>query len=500
MPNAPMQSVPPHRGSPSLVPYLWALVAMVAALATTNPLLTAACVLVLALLGRLLWRPGEPPVLLFAAGYQWIQVSTLVFVADYNSKPVSMLSFSPQVEKAIWLGLLGLVMLGAGMHIGVRRLGNARSAILDPALRVFSVERVFALYAIFAVIAAVTPYLVWKLLPIAQIIYQIADLKWVFYLLLGYLTFGRQAKRGYFIAATLAEFIAGIGFFSEFKTVFFMCGLLILSLHLRINLRMILAVAGVSTVIFFAGLAWMSIRDDYRSFLNQGTGQQVVLVSPVEQVKEFGSLVSEVDAGDLRSSAEEMFTRLAYVDYFAAVLNYVPKQRPFEGGHLLWSAIRHMLIPRFLDPNKEVLESDSEITMRYTGLTVASSREGTSIGIGYMAEGYVDFGVYGMLILVMAFGLIWGRMYTWVVSQTRVVATGLAFGTALIMGASQFEVAEVKLLAGMVAKFLVFAVVLRYVMPTVHRWLAVDARTAKLGVVPGANALNDTPVVSIGSN
>lgn len=480
--------------------YMWAIVAIVAAMTTANPLLTAAAVLVLLLLARLLWRPGEPPILLFAAAYQWMQVSTLLLIADFQAKPVSAMSFSPSVERAIWLGLIGLLMLGLGMHFGVRKLGPGRPAVTDPQLAALSVERVFAIYGFFALIAATTPYIVWKLLPVASLLEAFASLKWVFYMLLGYLTLRRGTKRGYFAIASLIEFIVGIGFFSGFKTVFFVCGLLIMSMHLRVNLRMIAATIAVIAAILVAGFAWMKIREDYRNFLNQGTGQQVVLVSPVEQVQEFGSLVSEVDAEDLRESAEQMFTRLAYVDYFAAVLDYIPKERPFEGGRLLLAAIRHVLIPRFLDPNKEVLESDSEITMRYTGLTVASGDQGTSIGIGYMAEGYVDFGVYGMLVLVLALGLLWGKMYEWLVSHSRITATGLAFGTALFIDASQFEVAEIKLIGGMVAKFLVFAVVMRFIMPAAHRWLTVKRGAPAMDLNSSARAFTDPRAVRLGAD
>src|SRR5690242_17504329 len=126
--------LPAKRQRLPLTAYLWAIVAVIAALGTTNPLLTAASVFVLLFLGWLLWRPGEPPVLLFAAGYQWSQVTTLVFLGDYESKPVALLSYSPKVEQAIWLGLVGLIVLATGMRYGVRRLGNIYPAVLDPEL------------------------------------------------------------------------------------------------------------------------------------------------------------------------------------------------------------------------------------------------------------------------------------------------------------------------------------------------------------------------------
>jgi hypothetical protein len=383
------------------------------------------------------------------------------------------MSYFAKIELAIWLGLAGVVALAIGMRLGVRKLPAPATAEVDEQLRTLSVDRLFALYLAWAVFDAATPYLVWRLLPIAQLLFAIGSLKWVFYMLLGYATLRRRSKIIYFGLATVIEFVAGIGFFSGFKTVFLVCALVILSGHARLNLRMLVAGAVMAAVLLLTGLGWMSIRDEYRAFLNQGTGKQVVLVSPTEQVSEFAALVSNIQPEDLSGSVERMFQRLAYVDYFAAVLDYVPRKRPFENGALLWRSLQHILVPRFLDPSKGILESDSEITMRYTGLSVASDAQGTSIGIGYMAEGYVDFGIYGMLILGLVCGFVWGKMYAWMVSRAEIAATGFALGTTLLLiNASQFEIAEIKLLGGMVSEFLVLAVMLRFLMPGLHRWLA----------------------------
>jgi hypothetical protein len=457
------------------------------ALTTTNPALTAASILTLFILGNLLWRPGEPPVLLFAAAYQWMQVTTLVFIADFKRVPVTLISISAGVETAIWLGLLGILVLAIGMRFGVRRLQPPAAAAIDRQLASFSVRRVFALYLASALFAAVVPYLTWRLLPIAQLLLELGSLKWAFYILLGYITLKRRTKRVYFIIATLLEFVAGIGFFSGFKTVFFVCALVILSTHIRVNARMLIASLLIVSVVALSGVGWISIREEYRNFLNRGTGQQVVLVSPTEQVTEFADLVTSIEPQDLSGSAEQMFRRLAYVDFFAAVLDYVPSRHPFENGAILLKAVRH-LFPRFLDPGKDILESDSEITMRYTGISVASADRGTSIGIGYMAEAYVDFGAYGMFVLVILFGVLWGSMYAWLVSRGGVIATGLALGTTLLIGASQFEIAEAKLLGGMLSEFLVLAVFVRFAMPALHHWLGYTANARARFTVGNADA------------
>src|SRR4051812_2082352 len=63
--------------------YIVAGLLVAAAALTSNPALTACCIISFVILAALLWRPGEPPVLFFACAVQWIQVAMKVFHADY---------------------------------------------------------------------------------------------------------------------------------------------------------------------------------------------------------------------------------------------------------------------------------------------------------------------------------------------------------------------------------------------------------------------------------
>lgn len=451
--------------------YAVALVLAVAANLTTNPLLTGASIFTLLALVQLLWHPGEPPALLFAAGFQWLQVSTLVLVADYQRTPVSTLSFSGHVEAAILLSLLGLIVLAIGIRVAVRRRTGASTKALEQRVNTLSIERVFALYLITAIVALPIPSIAARFLSVAQMLYGIVTLKWIFYLVLGIVTTRRRSKVSYFVTATLLELVTGIGFFAEFKTLLFVAALAILSSHVRFTVRTVALVAFTGLLAFVLGLTWMSVREQYRLILNQGTGKQVILVSPTQRVTSFVDLVGELDPESLGDAVQSTLTRLAYVDYFGATIDYVPSKRGYENGGLLWRALVHMFLPRFIDPDKAVLESDSEITMRYTGLAVASADEGTSIGLGYMAEMYVDFGPAGMFVPIFVLGLLWGAMYAYLASRKAVGPYGQASAAILLLSASQFEISQLKLVGGMVSRFLILAVVLRFILPPIYKML-----------------------------
>src|ERR1700754_4714289 len=69
-----------------------------AGLATVNPLLTAAGMLVPIALVYLLWRPSEPPVMLFAVGMQWLQAYTPVLSADMAGVTMHRRFGGPELE------------------------------------------------------------------------------------------------------------------------------------------------------------------------------------------------------------------------------------------------------------------------------------------------------------------------------------------------------------------------------------------------------------------
>jgi hypothetical protein len=438
---------------------------------TANPLLTVASVLVLPLFIRLLWRQDEPPVLLFAISFQWAQVTAKVFHADYLGLDIAALSRSSHVVQAVWLGLVGLVVLAVGMRLGMNRLGLLDTERLRRQLRRLSTDRVFMLYLAVTLLDGLVARFAWLVPGLTQILLAATSMRWVFFFLLGYLVLQRKENRYFFIIAALIEFVAGIGYFSGFKTVLFVAAIVVLAVRPRLNLRTASLGVALAALLVVLGAGWMSIRGQYRGYLNQGTGGQVVRVSRTQQLTKLATLAGEVRADDLAASIEPMFERLAYVDFFAAVIDHVPERRPHENGALWGQSVQHILMPRLLFPNKPVLPSDSERTMKYTGLTVASGAQGTSVSMGYMAESYIDFGPYGMFLPIFLIGLLWGFMYYYFVSRARLLVVGYAFATALLIHANQFEVTSLKLLGSVVMKFIVLALLLRFAMPVLNRWM-----------------------------
>ena len=436
-----------------------------------NPWLTAASILVLPVFMSLLWRQGETPVLLFAVGYQWLQVTAKVFHADVLGIPVDDMAESGTVELAIYLGLIGLVVLSLGMRLGMRRLKRVRAVSAMLEAKTLSPDRAFVIYLVGTAFASVVQKFAWIVSGLEQPLLALVVIKWVFFFVLGYVVLYRRERYFYFFTAVAIEFISGIGFFSGFKIVLFVTLLVVFTVRYEIRLGTILSGTFVLAVLILLGAAWTSVKTEYREFLNQDTRRQVTLVSRSEQFGKLAELVGQLQPEDVFYALGPLFERVAYVDYFALTLDYVPRYRPHEEGHVWFNSIRHVFTPRIFFPNKPRLRSDSELTMQYTGLYLASDDQGTSISLGYMVESYIDFGYSGMFFPIFVLGLFWGYMYYYFMTRAKSTLLGFAFATALLLGAYQFEMASIKLLGGIMVKFIVLALVVHFLQDRIALWL-----------------------------
>ena len=217
-------------------------------------------------------------------------------------------------------------------------------------------------------------------------------------------------------------------------------------------------------------LGWTAIKVEYRDAISRGSNTQVVSVGALQQAGILLDLVGELDGAALGDGADQLIDRIAYVDFFAQTMTFVPRIRRHEEGRLWMAAISHVLMPRAFFPGKAPLEPDTIRTERYTGLWLSGPGGGTSIALGTPAESYVDFGVPGMLMPALLFGMLAGFAYAWsIAGSSALIDRGLAVAVGLQL--ANVENSPAKLLGGFLSTF-VIAVLLR---PVLRRWLAREA-------------------------
>src|SRR5689334_5099984 len=93
---------------------------------TANGLVTSAAIMILPILGYLLWREGEPPVLLFGCVFQWLQAAAAIFYTNNFGQTLDEAFGSDVLTWATWLSISAVLMLAVGIRCGFIGAGRSR--------------------------------------------------------------------------------------------------------------------------------------------------------------------------------------------------------------------------------------------------------------------------------------------------------------------------------------------------------------------------------------
>ncbi len=455
--------------------WLWLAPAVLLPLAVSGPnaVLGLYAVAVLALGLSLLWRPGEPPILLFIFLWQWMQSATGALYGNAIDVPLADLHYyQGRHEFASGLMLTGVLVLALAMRAaaGRPRLDlheRMKALVLARPFRFW--VRFYAIIWVFsAACEAIAPIAGGLRLPFLTM----SDVKWAGLVLLTFAAFTRPNPSARIIWAWIfgIEFFLSVGgFFSSFKEVFFFAMFGLTAANVRFSPRTLILSALLTLAMVGLSLVWTAIKVDYRAFVNAGTGQQVVLVDYNERIARLGQLVGNLDGLDLQNATDHLFSRLMYHTFFGAAAANVPAMMPHTYGEIWGEAISRPLMPRLLFPNKRAIH-DSELTNQYTGLGVATADEGTSISLGYMAEAYIDFGSLFMFLAIAVLGAGIGTFYKWLLHRRGSMAViGVSLAPFALMPAHLAETSILKMIPSLFLTLLASVVVVKVLAPMVLR-------------------------------
>jgi len=448
---------------------LAAAVAAVLGLFTPNPLLTVCGIAIVPIAFGLLWRPSEPPVLLFAVLMQWLQVFMPVLNADRHGLQI----FDLTLEKAAWLSLATVLVLAVGMRMGGRPAALVDEVTLNEEANRLNARRLVAAY-IGAFLLGQISIIASLLVPsLRQQFLALAALRWVVIFLIGWAALRHRRFRALAATVITLELIIGfVGYFSAFKAVLFMAIVLIAASRHGARRLFSPALVGVALMTILLASFWQSVKDDYRVYINQGDKAQVVRVGLGERLDYLASEVIRTRWSDLTFGFDSTLNRIGYIEMFAATIQNVPARVPFQDGRLWLEAVVHIVTPRVLFPNKPAI-NDSDRTREFTGVWLAGADEGTSISIGYAGESYIDFGPIGMFVPVLLLGYFWGWAYRFLATRSAHKLLGLGFATNLILSSAiYFESSNIKLIGGAVLYVIIMSLLLKYAGDRMWRFVA----------------------------
>ena len=173
-------------------------------------------------------------------------------------------------------------------------------------------------------------------------------------------------------------------------------------------------IAGLVFTVFFTSVLWLGIRGAIREDMenNQRTAMERFLFA----TREMG-FWWERDRDYKMYDTDALVSRVWDIYYTALALDRVPSAIPHQNGTILGAAVQHVLMPRFLFPDKPPLPSESDDVRRYTHQQVAGREQGTTIAFGYVIQAYIDFGIPYMFLPAIGLGLFLGLAYRWFLTQ-----------------------------------------------------------------------------------
>jgi hypothetical protein len=437
--------------------------------------LAAVCVAVLMLVWALLKAEEGPPVLALAMTIQWVQVSGGIFYYGLTGRPLEAME-ATEWERMVLLGLGCVTALTLGLWFGIRMIGTRMSRPECAPEELASWRSLLIAFVGALVLTGVMQELAWRHRPFTQAILAItfAHLA-IVYLLLRRLT-RPTIQAGRIVLLLALEVALGFtAYFSNFKEPLLLAAMAVLEIFDRRRVEHWLFAGGLAVTIMIGSVMWMGVRAEYRvdfiadaSFSSRGLRLQRL------QALMGGWLSDSEERG--ANDLDVLMNRGWVIHYPALALARVPDVLPHTEGELFVGALRHLVTPRMLFPDKPDLPSDSELVRKYAGVWVAGMDENTSIAFGYAAESYVDYGVPTMFVPVLLFGVFCGAMYVWFLRTLHHRELAIALVTVVFwMNLYLFERSWAKMM-GLSLTMMVYLGGLSFL---IDRWLLM--RASRLG-------------------
>lgn len=418
---------------------------------------------VLLLVIVLTWRLYLPNVFTFIMIVHWLQIIAYIFFINTSWKG-DMHLLTQSSAPAFFYSLTGLIVMSFVFSKVAYKNLQISLEVFEEALAKINPKKVLYLYLILYVLSGVLSRAAFAFGGLTQVFLNIALLKWAGFILLGYLSFKNKEYRIFFALAFVLDFVGGFfSFFSSFKDVFFYTAVIAMTFISRINFNVSFKVSAAAVVLFYLAVVWTVIKGDYRGFLNEGNGQQVVNVSQEKAFGKLSNLVSSVNKGTINEGIGAFFYRLQYIYHFAKTMDMVPANIPYQHGALWKETVQFTTVPRAFNPNKGTLDNSVKAS-KYTGIHFSGASRGVSFSLGYFVDCYVDFAVPGMFIALALIAFIWSKIYRFLLlKSTGNLVINYAIVVSFFVQFSFFEMDGTFMFGRLFTSFIVFFI-LKYTL------------------------------------
>lgn len=393
-------------------------VAVLAASIVTRDWIAGVAVCVLSVGWRLLRAEVGPPTLALALSHQWVQVVCGIFYFGLTGRQLPAM-YASDYRPMVLIGLGCVSALMVGLYCGKRILRHSRPDAGSPSTLHLDLRSLLVFYVASVAFTGIVQQLAWSLPILTQGILALTFFRLALLLLIFRRLIHPRFRWSWFGMILASEVVFGFtGYFAGFREALIMAALAAIEAFNWRLVRYWVALCALASLTLLTGLVWTSIKEEYRRDL----ADEQFAESSSARLERVGSLASRWlfnESGNPAADLDAFADRLWAVYYPALAVSRVPAALPHTNGAIMWSAVRHVVTPRFLFPEKAMLPSDSEMVRIYSGVPVAGSESNTSIAFGYAAESYIDFGLPWMFLPVFAYGVLMGMAYQWFLRVIR---------------------------------------------------------------------------------
>lgn len=451
--------------------YLFFLLSAVLVFFSAQPILVIYSLAILFILYKLFWTEGQPKIIFIGLVYFWASVVIKIFYADFTNQLYEDLSISNKIVETTFIAQLALLVFALGIFITTK---NATKNIYISYTETFnySTNKVLIFYAAMTVGSTALYGILFVYPGFSQLFNALIFMKTGLLFLLIHTVYAQKKQMWLIFAIVGTEILLSfVSFFSSFKEILITVAIVLsfypIKLSVKQYVRNLVLVVGT----IYLMLIWQTIKGDYRFFLNQGSRSQAVQVSSNDALLKIWELAQNADPFDKDNDiVYQTIDRLSYIEFFSQAMVRVPAELPFENGKLWLNNLMHIFVPRILNPNKKAID-DSQMVNAYCIRQVATAEQGASFSLGFLAESYIDFGIYFMFVPVFLVGCLFGWVYTYIFRKSINFVWGFSMVSPLYFYINCNGTPGTKILGWLLMYLIAFYLVRRFMMKPVDKFL-----------------------------